>query len=115
MLPSIPVSNIESGGGRREAGSPLIPNPSPSDYPSSPALLPMRGEKGARPASDLQAPSPSALGEGVGGEGNRSGDRPLTRYLLTHKTALAGLIVFLLIATIAILAPAIAPHDPLQQ
>jgi peptide/nickel transport system permease protein len=39
----------------------------------------------------------------------------LARYLLARKTALAGLIVFLLIAAIAILAPLIAPHDPLQQ
>jgi peptide/nickel transport system permease protein len=35
--------------------------------------------------------------------------------LWSRKTALAGLLVFLLIALIALLAPVIAPHDPLEQ
>jgi peptide/nickel transport system permease protein len=41
--------------------------------------------------------------------------RDFGNYLLARKTALGGLIAFLLIATIALLAPLIAPHDPLQQ
>ncbi len=41
--------------------------------------------------------------------------RDVARYLLARKTTLAGSIVFLLIAAVAILAPLIAPHDPLQQ
>jgi peptide/nickel transport system permease protein len=44
-----------------------------------------------------------------------SGWRESFKYLRTRKTALAGLLVFLCIAAIAILAPLIVPHDPLKQ
>jgi peptide/nickel transport system permease protein len=41
--------------------------------------------------------------------------RQLARTIGQRKAALAGLIVFLAIALIAIFAPVIAPHDPLRQ
>jgi peptide/nickel transport system permease protein len=41
--------------------------------------------------------------------------RDLARTLLARKVALAGAVVFLLIALVALLAPLLAPHDPLQQ
>ena len=39
----------------------------------------------------------------------------LGRVLRTRKAALAGLIVFSLVASIAVFAPVVAPHDPLKQ
>jgi peptide/nickel transport system permease protein len=95
------VSSIESG-------DPLTPSPSPHAW----------GE-GSATSDVAKFPSPSALGEGVGGEGTRretaGGGWNFARYLLARKTALGGLLVFLLSATIALLAPVVAPHDPLQQ
>ncbi len=44
-----------------------------------------------------------------------SGRRDLGRALLARKAALGGMIGFLLIAVVALLAPLIAPHDPLAQ
>jgi peptide/nickel transport system permease protein len=41
--------------------------------------------------------------------------RELARVLRARKAALAGVIVFLLVALVALLAPVIAPHDPLEQ
>jgi peptide/nickel transport system permease protein len=54
---------------------------------------------------------------GVAGLTTRTGSRrrALTRALLERPGALAGIIGFVLIALIAVLAPLVAPHDPLVQ
>ena len=41
--------------------------------------------------------------------------RGLIKAFNTNKTSWVGLVVFLLVALLAILAPLIAPHDPLEQ
>src|SRR5687767_569146 len=97
MPRSIPVSNIESGvrvpSGRRESGV---------DAESGFLSASVPGQESVAAPEPTTRVAPTRWWE-------------LAGYLLARKTALAGLIVFLLIAAIAILAPLIAPHDPLQQ
>src|SRR5215207_1149764 len=93
MPRSIPVSNIESGVGSRESGV---------DAESAFLSASVTGQESVAAPEPTTRVAPTKW-------------RELAGYLLARKTALAGLIVFLLIAAIAILAPLIAPHDPLQQ
>src|SRR5215207_2017027 len=95
MPPSIPVSSTESGVGSR------------------------RSEVVVETASLSSAASGSASEDAAVFEiATRAAPtkwRDFARYVLARKTAFGGLIAFLLITTIALLAPLIAPHDPLQQ
>src|SRR5918993_3559020 len=99
MPPLIPVSSIESGSGRSLQLA-------ESEVVTETASL-------SSAASGI-APENATVGEIATGAAPTRW-RDLRRYLLARKTALGGLIAFLLIATIALLAPLIAPHDPLQQ
>ncbi len=95
MPPSIPVSSIESGVGSRESGV----DPATASLSSAATDSPLENVAATETATRA---TPTRW-------------RDLARYLLARKAALAGLIAFLLIAAIALLAPVIAPHDPLQQ
>lgn len=58
-----------------------------------------------------------AAGPGVAGPGFRGGESPLRlagRRFLRHRLAAAGCVGCLLLILSAILAPVLAPHDPLQ-
>src|SRR5918995_1011141 len=99
MPPLIPVSSIDSGAGRSLQLA-------ESEVVTETASL-------SSAASGI-APENATVGEIATGAAPTRW-RDLRSYLLARKTALGGLITFLLIATIALLAPLIAPPAPLER
>lgn len=79
------------------AGSPLLP------AGGAPSASPEAGQRVAGPGAGL---APESLVSAVGNPG-------VLRRLLSDKTARIGLAVVLVFAVVAMLAPVLAPHDPL--